>query len=612
MAEVRLLSGNEALALGAYHAGVRVAAAYPGTPSTEILEAMACFDDVYAEWSTNEKVALEVALGAAYAGVRAMASMKHVGLNVASDAFLAAATTGINAGIVIISADDPGIHSSQNEQDNRHYARLAKVPMLEPSDSQEAYDIMAHAFEISEEFDTPVLLRSTTRISHSKSVVKVTRSRALPQRQIAFPHNVSKYVMLPVYARLRRPLIEERLAKLAAYAETFPLNRIEWGERRLGIVTSGIAYQYAKEIFPRASFLKLSMTYPLPQNLIRSFAEQVDRLIVIEELDPFLEENIRAMGLEVSGKEFIPRFGELNLGIIEEKSRAAGLLPTGKTEPSAKMETTVALPKRPPLLCPGCPHTGIFFVLSSIGQRLRLPKSKDKAPREPKLIITGDIGCYTLGAYPPLSAMDTCACMGASIGQALGLEKAGVSKKVVAVIGDSTFLHAGITPLVDAVYNEGKITVLILDNRTTAMTGHQGHPGTGISAKGKKTRAVELEPLVRGMGITNVRTVDAFNLKELRAAVRASLASEELSVIIVRGTCVVLVPKCAEPRAVDIERCNRCGVCLQLGCPAIQSDGEQVYIEATLCAGENCLVCQQVCPQQAIVTQSELEAVKSG
>jgi len=522
---------------------------------------------------------------------------------------MAAAITGVNAGMVVVSADDPGIHSSQSEQDNRHYAKLAKVPMLEPSDSQEAYEFMAYAFDISEKFDTPVLVRTTTRISHSKSVVEVNRSRVTPGRQPGFRHDVQKYVMLPVYARLRHPLMEERLVRLAAYAETFPLNRVLWGERRLGIVTSGVAYQYAREVFPKASFLKLSMTYPLPRDLLRHFAAQVDRMIVIEELDPFLQENIQAMGIEVTGKEFIPRVGELNLNIVEEASRNAGLLP--RSSPRKAAGVAPELPKRPPLLCPGCPHTGIFFVLSTIGKRSQLLSSKDKAPKDSNLIITGDIGCYTLGAYPPLYVLDTTACMGAGIGQALGMEKAGVKNKVVAVIGDSTFLHAGITGLVNAVYDRGQITVIILDNGTTAMTGHQDHPGTGISAQGKETKAVELERLVRGIGVSDVRVVNAFNMKALRASVRSALDSPELSVIIVRGACSVHVPRRAEPRAIDTEKCNMCGICLRLGCPAIQSENGQVYIDTALCVGNACTVCQQICPRQAVGPQSEIMAKES-
>ena len=607
---IELLSGNEALALGAYHAGIRVATAYPGTPSTEILESIARFDDVYAEWSPNEKVAMEVALGAAYAGVRSIVSMKQVGLNVASDPFMAASTTGINAGMIVVCAADPGIHSSQNEQDARHYAKFAKVPMLEPSDSQEAYDLMAHAFDISERFDTPVLVHTTTRISHSKSVVNVNRERVVPDNQPSFQYDVQKYVMLPVHARLRHPLVEERLVKLAAFAESFPLNKVHWGKRRLGVVTSGVAYQYAREVFPQVSFLKLGMTYPPPQNLIRHFAAQVDRLIVIEELDPFLQENIQAMGINVSGKEFIPRVGELNPDIIEEASRSAGLL--AKASPRQKIKIAPELPGRPPLLCPGCPHTGIFFVLSSIGQRAESPKSKGESPKESSLIITGDIGCYTLATYPPLSAMETTACMGASIGQSLGVEKAGTNKKIVAVIGDSTFLHSGITPLMDAVYNEGQITVIILDNGTTAMTGHQDHPGTGISAQGKTTQKVELESLVRGIGVIDVKVVGAFNMKALRSSVRSSLDNPELSVIIVRGACSVRVPISSEPRAIDTEKCNQCDICLLLGCSAIQKENEQVFIDPALCVGEICTVCQQLCPRQAISPQSKIitEATK--
>jgi indolepyruvate ferredoxin oxidoreductase alpha subunit len=606
---MKLMSGNEALALGAYHAGAKVATAYPGTPSTEILESIARFDDIYAEWSTNEKVAMEVALGAAYAGVRSLVSMKHVGLNVASDPFIAASVTGINAGLVVVSADDPGMHSSQNEQDNRNYAKLAKVPILEPSDSQEAYEFMFHAFDISERFDTPVLVRSTTRISHSKSVVKTERSRVLAEGRVGFQREMEKYVMVPACARLRHPIVEERIARLASFAETFPLNQMLWGERSLGIVTSGVSYQYAREVFPKASFLKLGMVYPLAENLIRHFAAQVDRLVVIEELDPFLEENIRAMGVKVSGKEFIPRVGELSPDIIAEGARRSGLLDESPAQ--ARVEAAAGLPKRPPLLCPGCPHAGLFFVLSSLGKRSRPPKSKGRAPRETRLIITGDIGCYTLGAYPPLNAMDTCACMGASIGQALGMEKAGSDRKVVAIIGDSTFMHSGITPLVDAVYNMGQLTVVILDNGTTAMTGHQPHPGCGISAQGKQTRAVELEGLVRGMGISDVRVVSAFDIGGLRAALRSSLASPELSVIIVRGACSVRLPRGVEPRAVDTAKCNQCEICLLIGCPAIQREGDKIYIEATLCVGASCTICQQICPQRAIVPQVAAEVLES-
>ena len=599
----RLLSGNEALAWGAYHAGAQVATAYPGTPSTEILESIARFDDVYAEWSTNEKVAMEVALGACYAGVRAVVSMKHVGLNVAADPFMAASITGVSAGLVLICADDPGTHSSQSEQDNRHYARLAKIPVLEPSDSQEAYDMMAAAFDLSEQFDTPVMVRTTTRVSHSKSVVGLSRSRPAPAAEVGFPRNVSKYVMLPVNARFRHPLVEERMVKLAEFVETSPLNRIESGDRSLGVITSGVSYQYAREVFPDASFLKLGITHPLPKGLVREFAAGVDRVIVVEELDPFLEESILAMGVDVSGKAFVPRVGELSTDAVEQGAREAGLL-AESTAPS-EIAAVSGLPRRPPLLCPGCPHTGMFFVLASLGQRLRPPGGADKSAGKSGLIITGDIGCYTLATYPPLNAMDTTACMGASIGQALGMEKAGIKGNVVAVIGDSTFLHSGITPLVNAVYNEGTITVIILDNGTTAMTGHQEHPGTGISAQGKETTKVELENLVRGAGVKDVRVVDAFNIRQLRAAARSALASPELSVIIVRGACAVGAPRQGMPRQVDVDACNRCDVCLLIGCPAIQTEGERIQIDAALCVGDTCTICQQVCPRKAIAPRPE-------
>ncbi len=593
---LQLLSGNEALALGAYHAGVQLAAAYPGTPSTEILENLARFKDIYAEWSTNEKVAMEVAMGAAYTGVRAMVSMKHVGLNVASDPFMAASITGIVGGLVVVTADDPQIHSSQNEQDNRHYARLAKVPMLEPSDSQENYDLMGLAFDISEEFDTPVLFRTTTRIAHSKSAVDVKRSRAVKNPQAAFLFNPQKYVMLPVYALPRHAAVEKRMLKLAEYCETFPFNQIIWNRRKLGIVTSGVAYQYAREVFPQASFLKLAMTWPLPVKMIKDFAAKVDRLIVIEELDPFLQDNIKSMGVAVTGKEFVPLVGELNTRIIAESCSGAGLLP--ESEKDNFLPAAAGLPRRPPLLCPGCPHTGIYSVLNSLGQRSKLVDSKE--PQEPKLIITGDIGCYTLGAYPPLNVLDTTACMGAGIGQALGMEKAGVKSKVAAVIGDSTFIHSGITGLVNAVYNEGHITILILDNRTTAMTGHQEHPGTGVSAQGKETFAVDIESLCRGIGVKDVKVIDAFDMKALRAGVKDSLDRPEVSVIIVRGACAVQVRKRANPRKVNIELCSQCDTCLRLGCPAIQSVDGQVFIEPTLCAGDICTICEQLCPKKAI------------
>ena len=500
-----LLSGNEALALGAYHAGLKVATAYPGTPSTEILENLAQYPDLHAEWSTNEKVAVEVALGASYSGVRAMASMKHVGLNVASDPFMAAAATGVRGGLVIISADDPGMHSSQNEQDNRYYAKLAKVPMLEPSDSQEAYEFIQLAFEISEQFDTPVLMRSTTRISHSKSIVNTCKERPESPASTVFVRDIAKFVMLPVFARARHPLALVRLKRLREFGETFNRNHEIAGGGTLGVISSGAAFQYAREALPGASFLKLGLTYPLPEKLIREFAAKVMRLIVVEELEPFLEEQIRAMSLTVYGKEFLPQTGELNTDIIRQVAVSTGWVEPIMTHEPAQPSRSTCLPLRPPLLCAGCPHTGLLYVLSSLGLR------KSQSNGESGLVITGDIGCYTLGAYPPLSAMDTCACMGAGLGQAQGMEWAGTEQRVVTIIGDSTFIHSGITGLINAVYNQSKSIIIILDNGTTAMTGHQPHPGSGITAQGRTGASVSLEGIIRGMGVNNCEVVGAFD-----------------------------------------------------------------------------------------------------
>jgi indolepyruvate ferredoxin oxidoreductase alpha subunit len=454
---------------------------------------------------------------------------------------------------------------------------------------------MGVAFDISEEFDTPVMLRTTTRIAHSKSVVKAHRSRPKEARPAAFHYNPQKYIMLPVYALPRHARIEERLVRLAEYTESFPLNQIIPGSQNLGIVASGVAYQYAREVFPQASFLKLTMTWPLPEKMIRDFTAGIDRLIVIEELDPFLEENIRAMGIEAAGKEFVPRIGELNTRIVAESGHRAGLLPD--SEKIDMIPPAEGLPRRPPLLCPGCPHTGIYYTLNALGQRSKLPGTNGQ---EPKLIVTGDIGCYTLGAYPPLNVLDTTACMGAGIGQALGMEKAGVGSKVVAIIGDSTFLHSGITGLVNAVYNDGHITIIILDNRTTAMTGHQEHPGTGISAQGKETYAVDIESLARGIGVKDVKVIDAFDTKALRDGVKDSLDRPEVSVIIVRGACAMRVSQRTNPRQIDTENCTQCGICLRLGCPAIQSTGDGLFIEPTLCAGDICGICEQLCAPKAI------------
>jgi indolepyruvate ferredoxin oxidoreductase, alpha subunit len=589
----RLLSGNEAIALGAAEAGLRVAAAYPGTPSTEILEAVSRLPGIYSEWSSNEAVAVEVALGASYTGVRAMACMKHVGLNVAADAFMAAATTGVRGGLVIVSADDPGIHSSQNEQDSRNYARLGKVPCLEPSDSQEAYDFTRAAFKISEDFDTPVLLRPTTRVCHSKSIVSPGEKTIL-NRLPEFQNEPGKLVMLPGSARLRWRKVIERLEILSEFAENTQLNMIIPGSQDLGIITNGISYQYAREVFPHASFLKLGMTYPLPQNLVRRFSQQVKKLLVIEELDNFIELNVRGFGIRAMGKEIFPRTGEFSPDVIRISAAQAGLVPPVPV----KSLPIQHLAKRPPLLCPGCPHYGIFFTLSSLGHRSTLP---GKGPRPPKLTICGDIGCYTLGAYPPLGVIDTCGCMGAGISQAAGMAQAGVTEKPLAVIGDSTFMHSGINSLINAVYNQAKICVIILDNGTTAMTGHQGHPGSGIAVTGRPLNRVVIEDLVRGAGIKDIAIIDAFDIKAIRTALRQAIASEKLEVLIIRGDCPTLTRKKSRPQQLVSDKCDDCGACLLIGCSAIQRDTDGgIAIDADVCLGEHCTLCQQICPKGAI------------
>jgi indolepyruvate ferredoxin oxidoreductase alpha subunit len=599
MSKIRkLLSGNEAIAMGAYHAGVRVAAAYPGTPSTEILENLSRFKDLYAEWSTNEKVAMEVGLGASYAGVRTLVSMKHVGLNVAADPFMAAATTGVHGGLVVVSADDPGIHSSQGEQDNRHFARLGRVPMIEPADSQEAYDFMSTAYEISEKYDTPVLFRITTRVAHSKSVVEIDMGADRAERNRFFYHHMEKYVMLPGHARLRVPHMHRRMAELTELAEATPLNQVIEGDSHTGIITSGVSYEYAREVFPAASFLKLGLIYPLPPQLIERFAGKVKKLFVIEELDPFLEDTIKSMGIRVEGKKHVPLFGELNVGAVRHAAVKAEIMHT--TGPAAGAGAISGLPGRPPLLCAGCPHAGAFFVLSTIGKRAKVLDASGRSEKESGLIITGDIGCYTLATYPPLRAMDTTACMGASIGQAIGLVKAGVTSKVAAVIGDSTFMHSGITGLIDAVYNDARITVVILDNSTTAMTGHQDHPGSGKSAQGAATVKVDIAKVVEGAGVRNLQVVDAFDMKSVRSAIKSALGGGQLSVVIVRGKCAVTNRVRKNKRYVDQDTCNDCGICLMIGCPAIQKKEGKVYIEAGACMGDECGICQQLCPRKAI------------
>jgi len=579
----RLLSGNEAIALGAYLAGVRVASAYPGTPSTEILESLAGYQGPVVEWASNEKVALDVAAGAAYTGRRALAAMKHVGLNVAADSLFYVSYTGLGGGgLVIVTADDPGMHSSQNEQDNRNYARFARLPMLEPSDSQEAADMTMLAYDISEKYDTPVLVRTTTRVAHSLSSVAVPDEMPAhrPLEPVAFPHNPQKFVTIPAHARKLHPVIERRLRDLATFAERTAVNRIVWGDRSVGIVTGGISYQYAKEVLPDASYLKLGMSYPLPEQLLRRFAAGVQRLLVVEDLDPFWEEAIRLLGIACEGKRYFPLVGELSPDLVRAGFAAAGL-PVGDGK-AAGAPAELDLAARPPVLCPGCPHRGVFFVLHKL-----------------KLIVNSDIGCYTLGVVPPLSAVDSCGCMGASIGVAHGVTRAQPSERAVAVIGDSTFFHSGLSALASTVYNGGTAPVIILDNRTTAMTGHQGNPGTGLSARGEIGTAIDLEAVVRGLGVRKVWTVDPYDLKETELAIRAALAVDQSSVVICRRECVLLPGQKRPALHVDEARCNGCGLCLKVGCPAIVRVHEKrVTIDPLLCTG--CTICQQTCFRGAI------------
>lgn len=567
----KLLSGNEAIAHGAYAAGVTVAVGYPGTPSTEILENIVKYEDVDASWCPNEKVALEVGIGASIAGARALVTMKHVGLNVAADPLFTLAYTGVGGGLVIVSADDPSMHSSQNEQDNRYYARAAKIPMLEPSDSAEAAWLIDEGYKISEMFDTPVLLRTTTRVNHSKSLVSLDCERV--RKEPVYEKNAQKYVMIPANARQRRVLLETRLANLQEYSEQFTGNRVEWNGLQLGFITSGVSYQYVKEAFPEASVLKLAMTNPLPRRLIEDFVSQVEKVIVVEELDSFIEEQLLSWGLPVTGKEFVPGIGELSTEIVR--------LSAGDVEEPVQEETEEEpLPQRPPMLCPGCPHRGIFYML-----------------RKLKLVVTGDIGCYTLGVLPPLESMDTCICMGASIGNAMGFQKGSGRKDVVAVIGDSTFIHSGVTPLIDVVYNNGSTTTMILDNRTTAMTGRQGHPGTGLTLKGEMSREIDIERLVRAIGIESVRTIDPYDLKTARQVIEEEIAKNEPSVIISRRPCLLAQRQTVTPLTVT-EDCEGCKACIRLGCPALSWEGDKAKIEPSICTG--CNLCGQVCRNNAI------------
>ena len=571
----KLLLGNEAIARGVYEAGATVASAYPGTPSTEITENLATYDDIYSEWAPNEKVALEVAIGASIGGARTVCAMKHVGLNVAADPLFTVSYTGVNGGLVIFVADDPGMHSSQNEQDTRMIARGAKVPVLEPSDSSECKNFTKEAFQISEDFDTPVIVRLTTRVSHSQGLVDLGEKESYELKP--YVKNIAKYVMMPGMAKKRHPLVEERMIKLSEFAETSPLNRVEWGDKKVGIITSGISYEYAKEAFGGVSYLKLGMVHPLPEKLIRDFAKEVETLYVIEELDPVIENECLKMGIRVIGKSRLPLEGEYSASLLREK------LLGQKAEKSNNI--TAEAPARPPVLCAGCPHRGTFYVLKKL-----------------KLNVSGDIGCYTLGAQAPLESVDTTVCMGASVGVAHGMEKARgkeMARKTVAVIGDSTFIHSGITGLIDIVYNKGTSTVIILDNSITGMTGHQDNPTTGFTIKKEPTRQVDLVKLCQAVGIERVRVCDPYNLEEFERIVKEETAVDEPSVIIAQRPCALLKNvKHYPPLSINRDKCTKCRMCMRLGCPAIVDRGNHIEINSTLCVG--CDLCTKVCRFGAI------------
>lgn len=574
--EKKLMLGNAAVARGLFESGVTVASAYPGTPSTEILEFTAKYDEVYAEWAPNEKVATEVAIGASIAGARSFCAMKHVGLNVAADPLFTVGYTGVNGGLVIAVADDPSMHSSQNEQDSRHYAKASKIPMVEPSDSQECKDFIKIAYELSEQFDTPMLYRLCTRVAHSQSVVAQEERNEVPLKE--YEKNIGKYVMMPGNAKRRHPEVEKRLELMTEYAETSPLNRVEYGDKKIGIITSGMCYHYVKEAFgDSVSVLKLGLVYPLPVKLIQDFAKEVETLYVVEELDPFIEEHCASIGVSVIGKSLFPICYEFSAKQIKE------LITGQKITDFATVEEDV--PVRPPVLCPGCPHRGTFYVLKKMGVN-----------------VCGDIGCYTLGAVAPLGAIDAVVCMGASIGMSFGMALARgkeFAKNTVAVIGDSTFIHSGITGLIDVTYNKGINTVLILDNSITGMTGHQDNPTTGKTLKGEPTVSVDLEALGRAVGIKRISIVDPFELEQLENILKEELATEEPSLVIVQRPCALLKDvKFPGPVQIDPDKCKKCKMCLKLGCSAISLQGDHIEIDQTLCNG--CGLCQRVCKFGAI------------
>ncbi len=570
----KLMLGNEAVARGAFEAGVTVASSYPGTPSTEITEFIAKYDEIYSEWAPNEKVAVETAIGASTAGARALSAMKHVGLNVAADPLFTVSYIGTNGGLVLVVADDPGMHSSQNEQDSRHYAIGAKVPMLEPSDSAECKEFTKKAFEISEEFDTPVILRLTTRVAHSQSIVNLEERQEVGVRD--YVKNIAKNVMIPANARPKHVMVEERTEKLREYGEKSDLNRIEMRSKKIGIIAAGISYQYAREACPDASILKIGMVNPLPKKLILEFAKKVKTLYVTEQLDPVIETYCRSLGIKVIGKEKFTLLGEYSAQMLREKILGEKAKGTKKAEEM--------IPVRPPVMCPGCSHRGVFYVLSKLG-----------------LTVTGDIGCYSLGCAKPQEAIDTIVCMGGSITAAHGMEKArgkDFARKTVAVLGDSTFIHSGITGLIDVVYNKGTTTTIILDNSITGMTGHQQNPSTGFTIKNEPTRNVDLKMLCHAVGVDRVVIADPFDVENFETVVKEEIAAEEPSVIIAQRPCA-LIKKAGYTGLYAInDKCKNCKICMKLGCPAISLTEKGPKIDETLCVG--CGLCPNVCKFGAI------------
>ena len=583
MTKYELLSGNEAIARGVYEAGVKVAAAYPGTPSTEILENIAGYSRILSQWAPNEKVAMEVAAGASIAGARSFAAMKHVGVNVAADPLMTFSYTGVGGGMVLVSADDPAMHSSQNEQDNRYFGMIAKIPVLEPADSGEAKAFTIKAYEISEVFDTPVILRTTTRVNHSKSLVEIGEPAEMTIKD--YVKNPAKYVMTPANAVVRHRSVEERRLALTEYAGQTELNRIERGSgaiAKIGFITAGISYQYLKEILPEASYLKLGLIWPLNEKLIQDFTADMEQVIVVEELEPVLETMIRGMGIACRGKDIIPRRGELSEDALREALASAGLPIDGPAKPDYVSDQK--LPTRPPILCPGCSHRGMFSTLSAMG-----------------LCVSGDIGCYALGSAAPFNSIDTTICMGASIGCVFGMELArggDFPEKSVAVIGDSTFYHSGITGLMDIVYNKGRSTIIVLDNSITAMTGHQDNPGTGKDIQGAPAPKVDLVKLAESLGIERIRIVDPFELNECRSVLEEELAAPSVSLIIARRPCALYTRLKNPPNHIEESDCVGCKACLKLGCPALSLAGGKARVDPLICVG--CGLCPQTCMKNAI------------